>query len=230
MKTYVIYMSNNEFSLKMTKDAIKSLQEFNIDYELFDGVVGREGVHILESFGVKPSAHVAREHWTDGTIGCLASHYLLWDKCADQDESFLILEQDGVLIRDPREIIDQIEFACHLDAFLPFNNGNKDPEYNHFEEYNKSMSVYVPGVSEHPNNKFYGSNKITGNVFRGTYGYIITPKGAKAVLNFINNHGAFPSDGCLCERAMPRDRANSTYVRLNPFFENLKIQKEFSLR
>ena len=98
MKTYVIYMSNNEFSLKMTKDAIKSLQEFNIDYELFDGVVGREGVHILESFGVKPSAHVARDHWTDGTIGCLASHYLLWDKCADQDEPFLILEPSFFLI------------------------------------------------------------------------------------------------------------------------------------
>ena len=230
IKTYVVYMSNDAFSVEMTKDTIKSLEKFNIEYEMFDGVVGRNGVNVLESFGVKPSAHVAKAQWTDGTIGCLASHYLLWDKCADQEEPFLILEQDGVLIRDPGEIADQVEFVCHLDAFLPFNNSNKNLDYNHFEEYNKSMSVYVPGVSKHPENKFYGSNKITGAVFRGTYGYIITPKGAKAVINFISNHGAFPSDQSLCKRAMPLQRANSTYVRLNPFFKNLEIQKEFSSR
>ena len=230
MKAYVIYMSGNEFSVKMTEDTIKSLEAFNIEYEMFDGVVGRDGVKVLESFGVQPSAHADRDQWTPGTIGCLASHYLLWDKCANQEEPFLILEQDGVLIRDPREIVDQVEFACHLDSFLPFNNSIKDPDYNHFDEYNKSMLIYKPGVSKHPENVFYGSNDVTGNVFRGAYGYIITPEGARAVLNFIKKYGAFPADRCLCERAMPRQRANSTYVRLNPFFESIEIQRKFSSR
>ena len=36
MKTHVIYMSENEFSVKMTEDTIKSLNKFEIEYELVD--------------------------------------------------------------------------------------------------------------------------------------------------------------------------------------------------
>ena len=57
MKTFVIYLSGNEFSVEMTSDTIASLEKFNIDYELFDGVVGNDGIDILKSFKVNPSAY-----------------------------------------------------------------------------------------------------------------------------------------------------------------------------
>lgn len=226
MKTFVIYLSGNEFSVQMTAEAEESLKKFNIEYELFDGVVGRAGIKVLDSFGVRPSAHVSQKQWTDGTIGCLASHYILWNKCANQDEPFLILEQDGVLVRDPREILPFIKNVCHLDAYLPFQSGNDA----HFELYNANIEKYEPGVKKHPENTFYIGNEVTGSSFRGTYGYIITPKGAREVLDFISRHGAFPSDKCLCSKATDIQRANSTYVRLNKFFTTLKIQKDYSLR
>lgn len=227
MKTHVIYMSENEFSVKMTEDTIASLEKYNIEYELFDGVKGREGIGVLKSYGVVPSAHVKQREWTDGTIGCLASHYILWDQCSKQDEPFLILEQDGVLIRDPREILPDIDKVCHLDAYLPFD---LETGLAHFEKYNASLEIENPGVKEHPVNRFYGNNDITGSCFRGTYGYIIKPEGAKEIIEFVENHGAFPSDRCLCSNATHIQRARSTYVRLNPFFQSLDEQRKFSLR
>ena len=89
--------------------------------------------------------------------------------------------------------------------------------------------MYTPGVSAHPDNTFYG-NKVTGITFRGTYGYIITPKGAREVIEFMKNYGAFPSDRCLCSNATDLQRSNSTYVRLNPFFQTLELQRQHSLR
>ena len=231
MKTYIIYLRDNEFSVKMATEAGESLDKFGIKYELFDGVRGRNGINVLKSYGIKPSAHVKQETWTDGTIGCLASHYLLWDMCAEQDEPFLILEQDAVVIRDPRVLLDEIKRACHLDAYLPFSSESDDQA--HFNAYNQSMENYEPGVKKHPSNSFYAfySNKdVTGSTFRGAYAYILKPEGAREILSFIQKRGAFPADACLCESATYLERANSTYVRLNPFFDRLATQRKFSMR
>jgi len=230
MKTHIIYLRGNEFSETMVKDTIKSLNKFGIGFELFDGVVGRKGIEVLNSYNVKPSAHVNMADWTDGTLGCLASHYLLWDECSKQDQPFLILEQDAVIIRDPREILHLVETACHLDAYLPFNNSGAITEQEHFKAYNDAIKLYTGGVKKHPISKFYGDKSVTGSTFRGAYGYIITPKGAKEVLNFISRNGIFPADACLCSNATNIQRANSTYVRLNPFFETLDLQRKFSSR
>jgi len=229
MKTYIIYLSQNDFSVKMTNETIESLKPFNIEYELFDGVKGRDGIKILNKYNRYPSVHIKKSEWTDGTIGCLASHYLLWDKCSKQDKPFLVLEQDAIVVRDPRKLLSDIDKICHLDATNPFDLNRE----NHFEFYNKQIEKFTPGVKQYPENKFYGKkvNKlIPKGCFRGTYGYIITPNGAKDILNWTKNHGLLPSDGCLNHNATNLQRANSTYVRLNPFFKTLELQAEYSLR
>lgn len=227
MQTFLIYLSQNNFSVKMAKETINSLESFGIEYELFDGVVGNKGKEVLTSHNVFPSIHAEKGGWTAGTIGCLASHYLLWDKCSKQDEPFLVLEQDAVIVRDPRELLPEIKKICHLDGTNPFDLDDK----NHFEYYNSQMEKYTPGVKRYPFNTFYGENKIfPKGCFRGTYGYIIKPEGAKDILEFIKNHGLFPSDACLNHSATYLQRANSTYVRLNSFFSSLEIQSKYSFR
>lgn len=113
-----------------------------------------------------------------------------------------------------------------MDAYLPFQSGNDA----HFENYNKNLTVDRPGVAKHPSSNFYIGNEITGDTFRGTYGYLITPSGARDILRFVEKYGAFPSDKCMCSKATYIQRANSSYVRLNKFFSTLKIQKDYSLR
>jgi len=229
MKTYIVYLSNNEFSVEITQYTIESLEKFGIEYELFDGVVGRDGVKVLADHNRYPSVHIDQHHWTDGTIGCLASHYLLWEKCAKQDEPFLILEQDGVVIKDPRELIDQVERICHLDSINPFSLRDK----NHYEKYNIEVEKYLKGVSKYPWNHFYGkkvAKLVPNGSFRGTYGYLLQPKGAQEILEWTKLNGLLPSDACLNHSATYLQRSNCTYVRLNPFFESLHLQKKYSLR
>ena len=82
-------------------------------------------------------------------------------------------------------------------------------------------------------NRFYGEKVkklIPKGCFRGTYGYIIKPEGAKDILSWTKKHGLLPSDGCLNHNATHLQRANSTYVRLNPFFSSLEIQQKYSHR
>jgi len=229
MKTYIIHLPSNDFSSKMTNEAIKSLESFNIEYELFDGIKGRDGVKILSKHNRYPSAYIEMDKWTDGTIGCLASHYLLWDKCSKQDEPFLILEQDAIVVRDPKDIVDEVKSVCHLDAYLPFDLKRK----NHFSYYNKLIKIDKKGVSEYPKGNFYNGKVrklIPQGCFKGAYGYIITPKGAKDIIGWTGNHGLLPADGCLNHNATNLQRSNSTYVRLNPFFKTLELQAEYSLR
>lgn len=228
MKTFIVYLPDNEFSVKMANEATESLDKFDIKYELFDGVKGNDGIGVLSKHRVFPTVHLHKRHWTAGTIGCLASHYLLWDKCSKQDEPFLILEQDSIVVRDPRDIMDDVDKICHLDSINPFDLGDK----NHFAKYNAEILIDTPGVSEYPYNTFYGEDHqtIAKGCFRGTYGYILKPEGAKDILNWVKEHGLMPSDGCLNHHATHLQRANSTYVRLNPFFSSLELQSKYSLR
>ena len=229
MKTYIIHLPNNNFSVKMTNETIKSLESFNIEYELFNGVEGRNGVEILSKHNKYPSAYFDMEEWSDGTIGCLASHYLLWDKCSKQDEPFLVLEQDAIVVRDPRDIVNEVKNVCHLDAHLPFDLERE----NHFDYYNKRIKIDKQGVSEYPKGNFYRGKVrklIPQGCFKGAYGYIITPSGAKDIISWTDKHGLLPADGCLNHKSTYLQRTNSTYVRLNPFFKTLELQAKHSLR
>jgi GR25 family glycosyltransferase involved in LPS biosynthesis len=229
MRTHIIRLPNNDFSSKMANDAIESLESFGIKYELFDGIKGRDGIRILSEHNRYPSSYIEMNKWTDGTIGCLTSHYLLWDKCSKQDEPFLILEQDAVVVRDPRGVVDDVKNVCHLDAHLPFDLKRK----NHFDHYNKQIQKNKHGVSEYPKGNFYQGKVrklIPQGCFKGAYGYIITPKGAKDIISWTRNHGLLPADGCLNHRSTYLQRTNSTYVRLNPFFKTLELQAKHSTR
>ena len=229
MKTYIIQLPDDDFSSKMTNETIESLGVFNLEYELFDGIKGRDGIRILSEHNRYPLAYVDMDQWTDGTIGCLASHYLLWDKCSKQDEPFLILEHDAVVVRDPRGVVNDVKSVCHLDAHLPFDLKRE----NHFNYYNKQIQKNKHGVSEYPKGNFYQGKVrklIPQGCFKGAYGYIITPSGAKDIISWTRNHGLLPADGCLNHRSTYLQRANSTYVRLNPFFKTLELQAKHSTR
>ena len=153
--------------------------ESRVSYKLARVRLGlNTGIKILNNLNIVPSAYVEHRDWTDGTIGCLASHVLLWEECSRQEESYLIIEQDGVLIKDPRSLLPLIDTVCHLDAYLPFDNSKTaSTALEYFQLYNERVALEEPGVKNYPKNKFYDDNNITGSCFRGTYGYIITPKG-----------------------------------------------------
>jgi len=231
MKTYIIYLKDNDLSIKLAKDAQKSCERFGLEYEMFDGVPADKAIDVMKLHDLKPSNSVKKEVWTKGTIGCVASHFLLWKKCSEQDENFVIMEHDGLIIRDPRLIENDVVHACHLDASVAFNSNYDADSEEWFYHYEKSfIDNNKPGVRDHPSVKFYGNQDIIGGTFRGAYGYMITPAGAKRLVNFVRKYGVYPADQCLCETAVKLQRAKSTYVRLHPFFKTLNKQRENTTR
>lgn len=229
MKTFIIRLKGHELSEKLARECAQSCESLNIKYELFDAFTKQNGIKLLTNYNVQSSVLVHDDEWTDGTIGCLASHYFLWRKCIETKEPFFILEHDGIVLRDPSVLLNQIQYACHLDKFSPFNS--KDDSVNHRQKYDKlTESSTSNNVLPYPQGRFYGDQTITGTCFRGAHGYIINPSGARKVVEFIDTFGAYPADMCLCDGAMHIQQTEESFVKLNGFFDTLQKHREYSTR
>lgn len=231
MKTYIIRLSDNKLSCDLAEQSKISAETLGINSEYFEGIKREEVQEFFSKNSISFNKFQDKTHWSLGTMGCFASHWSLWNMCAESNESFTIMEHDGVLIRDPSIIENDIEDVCHLDQFIPFMSSFGEESEKYFEVYDKSVyERNESGVMDYPSSDFYGSKSITGSCFRGLYGYMIKPQGARKVLDFCKKYGAFPADRMMCENAVRLQRSNSTYVRLNPFFKSIKIQRDFSTR
>jgi len=230
MKTYIIRLNDNETSQHLAKSAIESVEKHNLDYTIFNGFPPKEGLQYLNNLNIRFNASIARSEWTPGTFGCFASHYKLWTMCSQSTENMLIIEHDGVLLKDPTNL--EFDEACHLDRYIPFSSqhGMDDTTYSTTMYTTNTNGPYKAGVYPYPKNKFYGSDEITGSCFRALYGYILSPKGATKLLKFVDKFGAFPADKTVCERAVNIQRANCTYVRLNPELSSINKQNRLSTR
>lgn len=229
MNTYIIYNSGNSLSVRLHKDAVASCTNVGLVPTLVDGVTSSTAMPYLNN---KKLYINSLEHgMSNGTLACFCSHHMIWELAAKNEVPTLILEHDGIVVRDPRPLLPDIHDVCHLDAFLPFNSNIPDSSSEYFTEYNaKVSSVDTPGVCNYPSNRFYSDKNINKSCFRGAYGYIITKQGATKILEFVNAHGAFPADKCLCSAAALLQRSCATYVRLHSIFNTLEKQRSLSTR
>ena len=108
LKTYVIRLADFEASVRLANATYASAQQHGWDVEYFDGFNGLK--YSLEDFGIKPYIidindyprylrsrykKLNRKHDVPGVKGCFLSHYHLWKKCVELDESICILEHDA---------------------------------------------------------------------------------------------------------------------------------------
>lgn len=231
IQSYIIRLSDHSFSKTLSEEAYSEAQRLGYNVEFFEGIQDSKQIASLfltNNLIVNKDGDIDRNR---GTQGCFASHYTLWKQCYETGESLIIMEHDGYPIRNPHHLVDQVEHACHLDYHIPFNSSNGDESEEHFHYYDRM--VYEKdddGVESYPNNNFYGSKSITGSFFRGAYAYILKPKGAERILNFIAEHGVFQADKCLCKTAINIQRAKATYVRLNSRFKSINDQRKLTTR
>lgn len=230
-KAYIIRLSNHNLSTRLAKQSYQAAQDLGYDVEYFEGIQNKSDISkqfLRNNLVASPDGGDIQSNW--GTMGCFISHFLLWHKCVELNEPIVILEHDGLPIRDCSPIIDDVEHVCHLDRYLPLST-NYDAE-KHFQAYdNNVQKSFDPLVGPyHYSGCFYGQSSTTGSFFRGAYGYVITPEGARRVIDFVRTYGAFPTDMCLCERAINIQGTNGTYVRLNPFFRNVDLQRQYTTR
>lgn len=191
MKSFIITLSKIESSLTTATDLKQELEKFDMDAELFEGTYGNVADAMMRSEGrelhpwgikgptdKKPSADVNAKLLKltkPGVKGCFYSHYHLWQKCVDMNESIIIWEDDIILTRK----YIPVEFNEVL--ILALGNPKKSSKYKDY--LNNPIGI--------PEAKDYFQSSMPG-----ACGYAITPAGAKKLTDMYSNT-FLPADNAI---------------------------------
>ena len=118
MKTIVI-------NLPYRTDRLKTFNENNsIEYELYQAVDGKS----ISYERLKEQGYDVNHNWTDpilgttltkGEVGCFLSHWQIWNKCIEKNESIIVLEDDAILT--DRFHMEEIESLPYDFVYLAYH-------------------------------------------------------------------------------------------------------------
>lgn len=216
MKSFVIFQNRIDMSVKFAQEAVEEAKKFGISLRGWVGSDGIKDQHKFEEYGIKNFLQDKIEK-LPGVKGCFLSHYELWKKCLDEGETFLILEHDGIFIRElPKDIEDQFDHVLNLDPYDQFSE-----DYNEKIEKSLSMPIKIQEAKTYDHDK-------AGMYLRGAYGYLIKPQGAERLIKFAHDKGALPTDKHIGTAVVDIKTTSVPVIRLHKFF-NVKNLRKFSL-
>ena len=192
MKSFIICLSKIESSISTAKNLKQQLEQYSMPVELFEGTYGTDAVVMMQQeqrtihpFGIKgpnPAPISAeeldkqqRKILVPGVIGCFYSHYRLWQKCIELDETILIFEDDIVLSRP----FIPVEFTDVLVVAL--GHPTKSDRY----------MLYLTDPQGEPKASDYPSSSMPG-----CCGYAIHPHAAKKLVDTYANT-FLPADNAI---------------------------------
>jgi glycosyl transferase family 25 len=116
-------------------------------------------------------------------VACFLSHYLAWQHVANNGQSFLILEDDAIL-------------SQHLPKTLMKLSTDPISKYHHitFETRGRKKLISKQGI--HINRDVALHELFLDKT--GAAAYLLTPKGAKILLDTVEKFGAGLADALLC--------------------------------
>jgi hypothetical protein len=128
-------------------------------------------------------------------IACAQSHYLLWKKCLELNETILILEHDAVFVRT----FEPFEFeggVCSINSPLCATFNDK--------LYDEKL---IEGINEVP---WVADEKIPQGL-PGNSAYMIKPWAAKELIDLQDSIGWWPNDAIMCKQLCPWLRCHKPY-------------------
>jgi GR25 family glycosyltransferase involved in LPS biosynthesis len=184
MKTFIIHLSKIENSLNSALQLQSDLKKYDMEAELFEGTYGHEVEEIFSKEdrklhhrtfkGTIPDDHYIAKSNKPGVKGCFYSHYRLWEKCTELNETICIFEDD---VKIERKLIP-IEFKDILVIVL---GARKSYRYEEF----------LQNPQGEPAAQYYHNSSMPG-----TCGYLINPGAARKLLKEYKN-SFLPSDNAM---------------------------------
>jgi glycosyl transferase family 25 len=170
-KSFIIHLSKIESSLDSALKLQLNLKSIGIDAELFEGTYGNEAeklikdenrtVHNTSFKGYDIDERGIAKAMRPGVIGCFYSHYRLWKKCFELNETICVFEDD-VEVHRP---LAPVEFT---DILIITLGARKSERYK----------TYLEDPTGDPRAEYYHNSSMPG-----TTGYLISPGGAKKLLD-----------------------------------------------
>ena len=209
MKHYAIVIKDNDISEfgydRMVKSSVAVGNDFDI--ERFNAITPEYVDYMLATLGLKwnyPWEGIVQDFATGLTksayvtanpkarIACALSHFVLWDRCLQTNEDFLILEHDTM-------------FTKKLD--LDFSKTKLDIiGINNPLGATRKASMYYDTILQNQN-LFQLTPKIdSDNIPQGLAGnsaYVMKPKGAEHMINLVRRYGLWPNDAIMCRQLVP---------------------------
>ncbi len=210
----IIFLSEIEFSKKIAESCVEQGRKFGVNIIPFKGVHGYKSEDILKKFSLKQKYFF--KGGRKGVIGCFLSHYLLWLECIKLNKPYLILEHDGYFIRNlERGILDKFDDVLKLDNENPYS-----------DDYDNKVNESTDFIVEKYNNPKTKNTELneTGNYLKGAYSYIIKPKAAKKIVEWIKINGFLPADIQIGDKLVNISVVKPTIVRLHPLYNRQVIK------
>lgn len=214
MKSYIIRLKDNEWSMLLSNECIAESKKYNLDVLPFDGINGLDADLIFQKDNIIKFPQNLKKD-TPGVKGCAASHYLLWKKCVEDNVPYLILEHDAFMIRPlPFDALNRFADVLKLDSANPFaesynndvqiDHGDKIVDYDLSWGYKKKAAPY-------------------GGYFRGAWAYIIKPHAAKKIIDQMKISGWVPADKQFGEKILKLESTSSTIFRIHKKYNHSNI-------
>jgi GR25 family glycosyltransferase involved in LPS biosynthesis len=156
VKAFVITLKGIKESEILAQKALDSAREHGYDASIFNAIKPKDNPlqifnkHRIDAVGWLKDKNPA-------AFACWASHFLLWKKCIEMDEPFLILEHDAIVeSKFPPNLIKRIKSIVNLGGPGYIDSINNIENIDRFKK---------------------GLGRLRSNhKFCGTHGYIVTPR------------------------------------------------------
>ena len=168
MIAHVITITSIEESVQVAERCIKSAEKFGIKVNKFSAYTPNDSPRkILREKGIESRGMVEVYSRTENAIACFLSHLSLWEKCIKYNTKSLIFEHDAV-------VVDKIPINAPFNKVISIGK----PSYG---RYNTPQTL---GVGPLVHKKYFG----------GAHAYMITPEGAKELVETAKSGKAIPTD------------------------------------
>jgi hypothetical protein len=195
MKAYIITIFDNQDSVKHANICLQSIKDTNsdLDAQLFSAITPDTMFNVTWTWPARKKQTCNKTGLIltayknadiNKRIACAQSHYMLWKKCVELNETICILEHDAFFIKK-FNLTDFSGGAMSINS--PLDATFKDREYDSLLE-NKENEV--PWVTE--------INIPQG--LPGNSAYIIKPWAAKKAIELQDTVGWWPNDAILCKQ------------------------------
>lgn len=215
MKAFIISLVNNHEATVATRHVIESIKTTKSKLEpiILPATIPNtidEGLESINLKGIKWTYPVKPEQNGldmntglrltryetanhDNRVACMISHMRCWQKAIDLNETIVVLEHDALFVRtfDPDPLT--LEWK---GGILGLNNPiGATRRANLFDEQvKKTMGLQgVPTVDD-----WDVPQGLAGNS-----AYMISPKGAKKLIDKVKDIGMWPNDALMCKQLFP---------------------------
>lgn len=157
MKSFVITICDLKASVEVAERCVSSAKKFGLEVDFFKAITPKDNpLDILRRYGINESDFTETYSRKMNGISCFLSHYMLWKKSIEINESVLIFEHDAV-------VVDKIPHDNCFDGLLSLGK----PSFGSF---------ITPPVN--------GVNPLTSKRYLpGAHAYIVKPDAAKKLIS-----------------------------------------------